>query len=105
MNLTKIWHFLTIGNKQGRANVIVNELIRTGWKSKIFGYISMGDNVPDVIITLWNRWKIGFIAIDESKQLKCKIGFITVGVFSSNGSTITVNPFVYVEISVAKCDI
>lgn len=67
--------------------------------------MSMGDNVPDVMTTLWKRWKIGFIAIDESKQLKCKIGLITVGVFSSNGSTITVNPFVYVEISVAKWEI
>lgn len=95
----------TIGNKHGRASVIVNELIKTGWKSRIFGYISIGDKVPDVMTTLWNRWKIGFIAIDESKQLKCKIGFATVGVLSSNGSTITVNPFVYVEINVAKCEI
>lgn len=41
--------------------------------------------------------------MDESKQLKCSTGFKTVGVLSSNGSTIIVNPFVYVETNVAKC--
>lgn len=64
--------------------------------------MSIGDSVPDVITTLWNLWKIGLIAIDESRQLKCSTGFATVGVFSSNGSMITVKPFVYVETSVAK---
>lgn len=42
----------------------------TGWKSSIFGYISGGDRVPDVMITVWNRSKTGLIAIDESRQLK-----------------------------------
>lgn len=65
--------------------------------------MSIGDNVPDVMTTLWNREKIGFIAIDESRQLKCRIGLATVGVLSSNGSMITVKPLVYVEMSVAKC--
>lgn len=92
-----------MGNRHGLANVIVNEHITTGSKSKIFGYMSIGDSVPDVMTTLWKRVKIGFIAMDESKQLKFNIGFATVGVLSSNGSIITVNPFVYVEINVAKC--
>lgn len=35
--------------------------------------------------------------------LKCKIGLETVGVLSSNGSTIIVNPLVYVETRVARC--
>jgi len=43
------------------------------------------------------------MAMDESKQLKCIIGFDTVGVLSSKGSIIMVNPLVYVETSVAKC--
>lgn len=34
--------------------------------------------------------------------LKWRIGFDTVGVLSSNGSTIIVNPFVYVDTRVAK---
>lgn len=67
--------------------------------------MSIGDSVPEVMTTDWKRWKIGFIAIDESRQLKCKIGLATVGVLSSNGSTIIVKPFVYVEISVAKWEI
>lgn len=45
-------HTLTIGSKQGRAKVMVNEAITTGWKFKILGYISKGDNVPEVITTL-----------------------------------------------------
>ena len=36
-------------------------------------------------------------------NLKWRIGFDTVGVLSSNGSTIMVNPFVYVATNVAKC--
>lgn len=83
-----------MGNKHGRANVMVNDCITTGLKSNIFGYISNGDSVPDVMTTLWKRLKIGCMAIDESRQLKFNIGFDTVGVLSSKGSTITVKPFV-----------
>jgi len=36
-------------------------------------------------------------------NLKWRIGLDTVGVLSSNGSTIMVNPFVYVATNVAKC--
>ena len=75
----------------------------TGEKSNIFGYISIGLKVPDVITTDWKRLKIGLMAIDESRQLKYKIGFETVGVLSSNGSIIIVNPCVYVDTKVAKC--
>lgn len=56
--MTEITYFwtknkmLTIGNKHGRASVIVNDDITAGSKSKIFGYISIGDSVPDVITTL-----------------------------------------------------
>lgn len=81
---------------------MVNELITTGSKLRIFGYMSIGDNVPDVITTDWNLWNMGAIAIEESKQLKCNMGFATVGVLSSNGSIIIVKPFVYVLTNVAK---
>lgn len=63
----------------------------------------MGDSVPEVITTVWKREKTGAMAIDESKQLKCIMGFDTVGVLSSKGSTMIVNPLVYVDTSVAKC--
>lgn len=82
---------------------MVKDDIMTGWKFKILGYISNGDNVPEVITTDWNLSNIGFIAIDESRQTKWRIGFKTLGVLSSNGSTIIVNPFVYVETNVARC--
>lgn len=32
--------------------------------------MSKGDKVPDVITTVWNRSNTGFIAMEESKQLK-----------------------------------
>lgn len=94
---------LTIGRRHGLANVMVNDDIITGWKFRILGYMSNGDRVPEVIITDWNLSNMGLIAIEESRQLKCKIGFKTVGVLSSNGSTMIVNPSVYVETSVARC--
>jgi hypothetical protein len=43
---------LTIGRRHGLASVIVKELMMTGWKSKILGYMSSGDRVPDVITTV-----------------------------------------------------
>jgi len=43
---------LTIGSRQGRASVIVKLLITTGSKSRILGYMSMGDSVPEVITTV-----------------------------------------------------
>ena len=41
----------TIGRIQGLASVMVNDAIVTGWKSRIFGYISKGDKVPEVMMT------------------------------------------------------
>ncbi len=64
----------------------------------------MGDRVPDVIMTLWNRSKIGFIAIEASRQQKYKIGFDTVGALSLNGSIMITKPLVYVDTRVAKCE-
>lgn len=61
---------LTIGRRHGLASVIVKELMMTGWKSKILGYMSSGESVPDVITTVWNRSNTGLIAIEESKQLE-----------------------------------
>lgn len=80
-----------MGKMQGLARVIVKEVATTGWKSSIFGYISKGDSVPDVITTVWNRLNTGLMAIEESKQLKYNMGLETVGDLSSNGSMIRVN--------------
>lgn len=59
-----------MGRIQGRAKVMVKELITTGLKSRILGYISRGDKVPEVITTDWNLSNTGLMAILESKQLK-----------------------------------
>merc|ERR550532_3029278 len=45
------------------------------------------------------------MAMEESRQRKCMTGFITLGVLSSEGSIMRVNPFVYVDTRVAKCEI
>jgi hypothetical protein len=64
--------------------------------------MSSGESVPDVITTVPKRSSTGRMAIEASRQRKCITGFNTVGALSSDGSTISVNPFVYVEMSVAK---
>lgn len=63
---------------QSLARVIVNDDMMTGWKSRILGYISSGDNVPEVITTVWYRSNTGLIAMDESKQLCGKSNNVTL---------------------------
>jgi hypothetical protein len=65
----------TIGRRQGLARVIVKEAITLGLKFRIFGYISRGESVPEVITTVWKRSKIGLTAIDASKHLHEKLNF------------------------------
>jgi hypothetical protein len=71
-------------------------------KFSILGYISSGDNVPDVMITELNRSKTGLIAIAASRHVKCKIGFGTSAVSDSYGSRMRRNPFSYVATKVAN---
>jgi hypothetical protein len=59
-----------MGRMQGRASVMVNELMMTGWKSRILGYISSGERVPEVITTDWNLSNTGLMAMLESRQLE-----------------------------------
>ena len=61
-------------------------------KPSIFGYISNGDMVPDVMITELKRSKTGLIAIAASRQVKCRIGLGTVAVSDSKGSRIRRKP-------------
>jgi hypothetical protein len=61
----------------------------------IFGYISSGDIVPDVITTLLNRSNTGLMAIAGSRHVKWKIGFGTVALSVSKGSRMRRNPVVY----------
>ena len=88
-----------------RANVIVNDDIIIGLKSSILGYISRGDNVPDVITTDWNLSNTGRIAMLASKHRKCSTGstFAPRAEASSEGSMIIEKPLVYVDTNVAKC--
>lgn len=51
---------------------MVKEFWITGWKSKILGYMSNGERVPEVMTTVWNFVKTGLIASDESKHLSHK---------------------------------
>ena len=58
-----------MGRIQGRASVMVKLVMMTGWKSRILGYMSSGDSVPDVITTDWYRSNTGLMARDESRHL------------------------------------
>ena len=60
---------LTNGKKQFRVNVMGYVSLSTGVNWSILGYISSGEIVPEVITTLLNRSKTGFIASDGSKHL------------------------------------
>jgi hypothetical protein len=64
----------------------------TALKPSIFGYISKGEMVPDVMITELNLSKTGFIAIAASKQVRWRTGLGTVAVSDSNGSKMSVKP-------------
>ncbi len=50
-------------------SVIAYDSCTTGVNCSIFGYMSNGEIVPEVITTELNRSKTGLIAIDGSKQL------------------------------------
>ena len=54
---------------EGLARVMVKDLVKDGLKSSNLGYMVRGERVPEVITTVWNRLKIGIIAIDASRQL------------------------------------
>ncbi len=65
-------HTRTRGRNELRANVIEYDSCTTGVNWSIFGYISSGEIVPEVMTTELKRSKTGLIAIEGSKQL-CKI--------------------------------
>ena len=54
-------------------SVIAYVSCTTGVNWSIFGYMSNGDMVPEVMTTLLKRSKIGFMAIDGSRQLQGEI--------------------------------
>lgn len=59
-----------IGKKHCRAKDMEYEACTTVSNCSIFGYMSNGEIVPDVIMTDEKRSKTGFIAIDASRQVK-----------------------------------
>jgi hypothetical protein len=81
------------------ASVMDKLALITGSKSRIFGYISIGESVPEVITTVWKRSRTGRIAIEASMQFKCKIDS---WVLLSSGSKTSENPSEYVLTIVAK---
>jgi len=50
---------------------MAKDWMATGWKLRMRGYRSMGLRVPEVMTTLWNLVKTGFMARLASKQLSC----------------------------------
>lgn len=61
----------------GRAKVIVKEAMIAGLKSRILGYMSRGERVPEVMTTDWKRSNTGLMAILESRQLQNNISNLT----------------------------
>lgn len=49
----------------------------------IFGYISRGEIVPEVMMTEEKRSKTGLMAMEASRQVKCRMGLGTVAVSDS----------------------
>jgi hypothetical protein len=62
----------------GHTDFLVNDMDRLsviiGLKFNNFGYMSNGDNVPEVMMTVSNFSKIGLMAMEASKQENCKTG-------------------------------
>ena len=71
-------------------------------KPSILGYISRGEIVPEVMMTELKRSKTGLMAIAASRQVRWSIGFGTVAVSDSKGSSIRRKPLSYVAARVAK---
>ena len=61
---------MTMGKKALRCSVIGYEVSHTGWNCNIFGYMSSGEIVPDVMTTEENRSKTGWIAREGSRHLR-----------------------------------
>jgi hypothetical protein len=59
-----------MGRNDRRARVIGYDSCTFVVKSSIFGYISRGEIVPEVIMTEENRSNTGLIAIAASKHVK-----------------------------------
>ncbi|OMH79574.1 hypothetical protein AX774_g7007 [Zancudomyces culisetae] len=85
-----------MGRKHVRDRVSAYDCIIDGLIFNIRGYISNGDNVPDVMTTVENRRVTGCIQIAASKHTSRNIGLGTVAVSDSYGSSNTVNPSSYV---------
>jgi hypothetical protein len=65
---------MTNGHTDFLVNVIDKLSVIIGLKFNNFGYISKGDKVPEVIMTVSNFSKIGRMAMEASKQENCKTG-------------------------------
>ena len=55
-------------------------------KRSILGYMSSGERVPEVMMTLEKRSKTGAMASEASRQTRWKTGLGTVALSVSNGS-------------------
>ena len=68
---------MTRGKKELRVSVIGYDSCTTGVNCSIFGYISSGEIVPEVMTTLLKRSKTGLIAMDGSKHLVIRMKLAT----------------------------
>lgn len=67
---------MTIGKKAFRVRVIGYDSMRVGWKPRIFGYMSKGEMVPDVMTTEAKRSNTGAMASEGSRQLLISLSVV-----------------------------
>ena len=83
---------MTRGRKQLRLSVIAYDSITVQLNRSIFGYMSSGESVPDVMTTDEKRSNTGAMASDASRQVRWNVGFGTVAASVSNGSRMSRKP-------------
>mmetsp|Transcript_16515 Transcript_16515/g.24092 ORF Transcript_16515/g.24092 Transcript_16515/m.24092 type:complete len:246 (-) Transcript_16515:340-1077(-) len=96
---------MTSGRMHGRNVNIFKDSDTLGSNCSSLGYRSMGDKVPDVMMTLPKRLKSGAMARDESKHASWMTGSVTPGMVVPFGSRMIANlgtPSEYVARRVAK---
>lgn len=76
----------TRGKKQSLVSVMTYDSRTVASKRSIFGYISSGESVPEVMTTDENRSKTGAMASEASRQTRWKTGLGTVALSVSKGS-------------------
>ncbi len=81
-----------MGRRETRLRDMLKLWTEMGRNPRIFGYMSRGESVPDVMMTDWNPANTGAMALDASMHQNRSFPARMVGARSSNGSMMRQNP-------------